>query len=145
MAGISTVNTSNYANGNISINTDTLHFVLWAEEGGLLANNNTQWSYGNGATGLIGVTMVGDWELYALTFQGENINANGSAIIRLWDIEANVPITPALITTTPGQKIFRVGYSPTIVIPETTLGFKTISRTATVGDIRVAAWLKRSA
>ena len=117
-----------------SIDNGFTIFPIWAEESGGLSNNNRQWSFGNGATGAINITMAFDCEVFAMTFDAEN--AGTSVSIQL--MRENGPVTSQLFTGASGVANFTA-------IPFTAgqrLGFQTDVETGAYSDARVCAWAR---
>ena len=56
---------------------------LWAEENGAIANNSAEWSFGNGATGYIGLPFDAGWEVVELGFNADTYPATGTVTIEL--------------------------------------------------------------
>lgn len=113
-------------------------FPIWAEEnGGLSGTNNTQWSFGNGATGAIGVTLGLDCELFALTLNAQafgtnvvmNVLNSGSQVTQQTFTANNQFINLTAIPFNAGDYV----------------GFATQSVSGTTTDARVTAWFRVSA
>lgn len=118
--------------------------VIWAEEGGPLSNNNLQWSYGNGATGLIGIPLPEEWEAYAFSFHADTSTAGASVTMALINVATNVNITTFTATGATNNMIYTELLATPITIPAgTCLGFRTVTENGTVSDARVAVWLRR--
>jgi len=58
---------------------------IWSEEAGVLNADNSQWSYGNGSTGFIGLPIDSGWEVVAMYFHADTYPATGSVVIDLMD------------------------------------------------------------
>jgi hypothetical protein len=117
-----------------SIDNGFTIFPIWAEESGGLSNNNRQWSFGNGATGAINITMAFDCEVFAMTFDAEN--SGTSVSINL--MRENGSVTTQLFTGASGVANFTA-------IPFTAgqrLGFQTNTETGAYSDARVCAWVR---
>lgn len=120
--------------------------VIWAEESGALSNNNTQWSYGNGATGNIGIPLLEDWEIYGLSFHADTASANATVLIELMDFSNAPSVITRVQTANQGQtnNYVYVGTIPPIAVPEgTVIGFRTDIEIGTISDARCAVWLRR--
>lgn len=67
---------------------------LWAEESGPTNASNSEWSMGNGATGIIGLPFDDGWEVVGLGFQADIYAATASITVDLMNYTAgsNLPI-----------------------------------------------------
>lgn len=122
--------------------------VIWAEEAGGISNNNTQWSFGNGAVGFIGIPLPENWEAYAVSFHADNTsNATNTLIIAIGDMSANNTFTELLRFTASGaddnMSYTEVLGTPIAIPAGTTLGFRSITEVGVIADARVAVWLRR--
>lgn len=132
---------------------------IWAEEGGGLNANSSQWSYGNGAVGFMGLPIDAGWEVEAMYFHADTYPATASVTVDLMNYgntpsnaAANTISSISLTSSTDGGGITNNGYKyetyPTpITIPvtgtTTVIGFITRSLTGSISDARVGARLKR--
>ena len=118
----------------VSIDNGFTIFPIWAEEGGSLLNNNRQWSFGNGSTGAVNITMAFDCEVFAITLDSEN--AGTSVSIDL--MRENGVATTQLFTGASGVANFTA-------IPFAAgerLGFQTNTETGPYSDARICAWVR---
>ena len=78
-----TVSTTEYVDTATTTAVTQLYFeqIIWAEENGGLTNNSAQYSFGNGATGNIGIPVPWDCEALGMVYQGES--GTGSADLTL--------------------------------------------------------------
>ncbi|MCP4322156.1 MAG: hypothetical protein GY787_09945 [Alteromonadales bacterium] len=110
-------------------------FPIWAEENGGLANNAQEWSFGNGATGDIGITLPIDAEIFAMSYQADNSGTN---------TEISVEVNSVFAATT-GPQSTNSGINllaPTVSVSVgDVIGFRTIIGGG-ASDVRVCAWLK---
>jgi hypothetical protein len=117
-----------------SIDNGFTIFPIWAEEGGGLSNGNAQWSFGNGATGFIGIPLGIDCELFAISINADNpgtsvsidIQRDGGAVATP-NFTANNQVIP--ITAVP----FNQGQL---------LSFQTNTEVGAWNDVRVCAWMR---
>jgi len=122
--------------------------VIWAEENGALDSNQSEWSFGNGATGNIGITLAEDWEVYAVTFQADVSNAAATQFqMEIMNFATGVIVLDSIVLPNQGQ-INNFSSSVTLTTPLNfsagdVLGFRTDIETGVVSDGRVAAWLRR--
>ncbi|MCP4077654.1 MAG: hypothetical protein GY744_15890, partial [Gammaproteobacteria bacterium] len=110
-------------------------FPIWAEENGSIANNQLEWSFGNGATGDIGITLPIDAQIFAVTYQADNAGTNS---------EISVEVNGVFATTTGPQSTNSGINVLTTSIPVSAgdvIGFRTITGGG-ASDVRVCAWLK---
>jgi len=109
-------------------------FPIWAEESGALSNNNRQWSFGNGATGAINITMAFDCEVFALTLDSSisgtslslNLMRNDGVVTTQSFTGANGVANFTAIPFTAGQR----------------LGFQTNTEVGAYSNVRVCAWCR---
>ena len=122
--------------------------VIWAEESSTISGNQQEWSFGNGASGQIGITLPEDWYLYALTTHFD-VFPSGRVVTLTARNQATAQDIPGaqIVTTGPTNNAQAVNLLPTpILLPAgTVLGFRTVSVTGGggVSDGRIAAWLRR--
>lgn len=130
---------------------------LWAEESGRLSNNSAQWSYGNGATGFMGLALVGEgWEIVEIGFMADTYPATATLEVGVCDYliapsnaAANVLATISVSSSTDGfgdtnnvAKVEAVN-PPVPVNSQAIVGFRTLSVTGNISDARVTATLRR--
>jgi len=110
-------------------------FPIWAEENGAIANNQREWSFGNGATGDIGITLPIDAQIFAVSYQADNAGTNS---------EVSVEVNAVSVTTTGPQSTnsgINVLATSIPVSVGDVIGFRTITGGG-ASDVRVCAWLK---
>ena len=132
---IKDVNNAN--NWNVLSTTQTLddfyqYVDIWAEENGGLSNNNTQWSYGNGAVGNIGVVLAQDMELYAVSLSAEVFGTSVS-------INVFQNGTTAQTETFTGNHTIQTLTTPVAFSAGDYVGFQTNTVVGTTTDARVTA------
>lgn len=130
---------------------------LWAEESGRLVNNSAQWSYGNGSTGFMGLALAGEgWEVVELAISADTYPATATAEVGVCDYliapsntAANVLATISVSSSTDGfgdtnnmAKVEAVN-PPVPVNAQALLGFRTLSATGNVSDVRVQVTVRR--
>lgn len=126
---------------------------IWAEESGAATNDNTQWSYGNGATGFIGLPIDAGWEVEAMYFQSDiGGSAAESLSVHLVDFttpSAAAPVIATISLTAAGAGVDNNAYlfeplaTPVAVPTGAVLGFRTGTEVGTWSDMRVGARLRR--
>ncbi len=117
-----------------SIDNGFTIFPIWAEENAALANGQTEWSFGNGSTGFIGIPLGIDCELFAISFNADSfgtsasidINRDGTAVATPNFTSNNQVIAITAIPYTQGQL----------------LSFETNTVSGTTTDARVCAWMR---
>lgn len=110
-------------------------FPIWAEENAGLGNNSREYSFGNGATGNIGIPIPLNASLFAISYQAENAGTNTEIAV---DINA---VTVA--TTGPQSSNSGINILPSVVAVSAgdTVGFRTVTGGG-ASDVRVCAWLR---
>ena len=139
----------------VTLNTATLpvyaYKTIWAEEGGGGANANYQWSYGNGATGLIGIPVGDGWEITGMFFQADTFPANGQLSVNIVNMK-NTPVVLGVIqlssaTDGGGQTNNASKYvelaTPIVVPDDAVIGFQTNTEVGATGDMRVGVDLRK--
>jgi len=132
---------------------------IWAEESGATNAGSAEWSFGNGATGFIGLPIDDGWEVTAMYFQGDTYAATATIQVDLMNYGntpsnagANTIASISLANSTDGGGATNNGYKyqdlPTpIAIPvtgdSTVIGFITRGETGNISDARVGARLRR--
>lgn len=109
-------------------------FPIWAEESGALSNNNTQWSFGNGATGTIGISMTA-CEVFAVSMEADVVGTSVS-------IELMKNNAPAVSTLFTGANGYEQLATPIDFANGDLLGFRTDVETGAYSDVRVIAWCR---
>jgi hypothetical protein len=131
---------------------------IWAEESGRTNANSAEWSYGNGATGFIGLPVDSGWELTALALHADTFASQAVLSVDAMAYPASSPGSSAansLATITingatdGGGEVnnafkFLELTSP-VAVPVTRFGFITRTRTGNSSDVRVYARLRRKA
>lgn len=117
-----------------SINNGFTVFPIWAEENANLSNGNTQWSFGNGATGFIGIPMGLDCELFAVSFNADSFGTSASIDIQR---DGATISTPNFTTNNQVINITPVPYTQGQL-----LSFQTNTVVGTNTDCRVCAWFR---
>lgn len=119
--------------------------AVWAEESTAISTNQQEWSFGNGATGQIGIPLAEDWEIYAIGVHADV--ATGVATIIVREQNAGVDIPGTSITTIANQETtISTLTTPIPLSVGNVIGFRTVSVTGgSVSDVRVAVYLRRKA
>ncbi len=122
--------------------------VIWAEEGAEIGNGaGNEWSFGNSATGTIGIPLPEDWEAYAVSLNSDINPANASAEIAITNSATGTDLFT--FTATAGGNTDNMVYTeilgtPTAIAAGTSLGVRTVSVTnGPISDVRVAVFLRR--
>lgn len=122
---------------------------LWVEESAALGANQDEWSFGNGATGSIGLPFSAGWELVELGFQADSANANGNITVALVNYTPAVNQLATLTVDGVGQgepghawEIEDLSAAP-VAIPQGVIGFRTLARTGSYVDARISARFRR--
>jgi len=133
---------------------------IWAEENGTISSGQTEWSYGNGAVGYIGIPHDGKegWEAFAMYLQADTHAAGASVTVdcRQFSTAGNTTnhdvCSITLTSETDGGGVvnhshkyeeFSTPHSlpfPTSFAP---IGFRTRTVSGTVSDVRVGVRLRR--
>jgi len=132
---------------------------IWAEESGAMTNNSAEWSYGNGATGFIGLPIDAGWLVESMYFHADTYAARTRIEVALLNY-GNTPssaaanrltsITLANAADGGGQtnNAYKMVNSNDVPIPvtgtHTVIGFHTVSLRGAASDGRVGARLRRS-
>lgn len=117
--------------------------VIYGEENGGIAANQNEYSYGNGAVGFIGVTVLGDWELFGVSVDIEQFNGAGPTLA-VMDFTAGNANTVLHQFTAATSNHTEELTTPVAVSNGTVLGFRTVNLNGgTFTDVRIAAWLQR--
>jgi len=132
---------------------------IWAEESGATNAGTAEWSFGNGATGFMGLPIDVGWEVEAMYFHADTFAANGSISVDLMDYGntpsnagANTISSIVLANSTDGGGATNNAYKyeqyvTPIAIPitgtSTVVGFITRTESGNISDARVGARLRR--
>jgi len=132
--------------------TKTPHYeymTIWAEESGALSDNNAQWSFGNGATGNIGIRIDDGWEIVGASL---NFDVGGSAAeamdVDIMDFQAGAAVLAnvSIAAAGDGQDNNPHEYTaitPTAVPNGAVIGFRTGDEVGAWSDGRVMVRLRR--
>lgn len=132
---------------------------IWAEESGATNANSAEWSFGNGATGFIGLPIDSGWEVEAMYFHADTYPATATIQVDLMNY-GNTPSNAAANTIasislanaadggggTNNAYKYQIFVAP-VPIPvtgsSTVIGFITRGETGNISDARVGARLRR--
>lgn len=118
--------------------------MIWAEESGNLSNNNLQWSFGNGDTGLIGIPLPEEWEAYAVSFNADNSTAGASVQMAVINTVNNTNLFTFTATGATNNMVYTEILTTPVSIPTgTSIGFRTVNENGNISSARVAVWLRR--
>ena len=117
-----------------SIDNGFTIFPIWAEESSGLSNGNTQWSFGNGATGFIGIPLGIDCELFAISI---NANLVGTSVSIDIQRDGGAVVTPNFTTNNQVIAITAVPYTQGQL-----LSFRTNTEVGAWSNVRVCAWMR---
>ncbi len=119
--------------------------VIWAEEGGLLANNSLEWSFGNSAVGRIGIPLPEDWEAYAVSVNSQTNGAGDSVEIAVTNSVTNTNLFTFTATAVGANNMAytEILATPVAIPAGTSLGFRTVNVTGSFNNNRVAVFLRR--
>lgn len=129
--------------------------TIWAEESGGADPNSAEWSFGNGATGFIGLPLDEGWELVSLGYHADTYPATASVSVALCDYTTpssaatNIVATIDLANAADGgggtNNAFKVLVLP-VPIPiagRPVIGFRTLTGVGSISDHRISARLRR--
>lgn len=127
--------------------------VIYAETAAnIMTGGGSQWAFGDGDTGNIGIPVVEQWELYAVSFQARSVTANTNVVMNVLNINTGATLYSFTVPlTTPVPPATNGVYTTTLTTPVTipagaTIGFNTGSVSAgVVAGARVGVWLRRRA
>jgi hypothetical protein len=125
--------------------------VIFAETAlNITTGGGTQWAFGDGDTGAIGIPLPESWELYAVSLQARSVTANATVVINILNINDGstiYQITAPLTTPVPPaiNGVYTQMLATPVAIPAgSTIGFSTVSVSAgIVTGARIGAWLRR--
>ncbi|MEN8788764.1 MAG: hypothetical protein ABF295_04550, partial [Flavobacteriaceae bacterium] len=118
--------------------------VIWAEENGSLASNQLEWSFGNGATGQIGIPLPEDWEAYAVSFNADSNGGSDTVTMAVIDSNTNTNLFTFTANGNANNMVYTQVLATPVAIPAgTSLGFRTVTEVGNVSDARVAVFLRR--
>lgn len=135
------INSGSLGAGDITTGSINYRYLIWAEENGALNDTNNEWSYGNGATGVIGIPIYEDGELVGMTYNAETAgDATTEVEVRVNGSSVGGSITPGNgvnnATTTFG--------SPISVSTGDLIGFQTVTAGG-ASDVRVSVVIQNTA
>jgi len=111
-------------------------FCIWAEENAGLANGQREWSFGNGATGDIGIVLPIDADLFAVSYNADRAGTNTEiAVVR------NSSTQVATTTPQSGEDGFNNLGAPVNFNAGDRVGFQTVVAGG-ASDVRVCAWFR---
>jgi hypothetical protein len=124
--------------------------VIFAENITNIVTGSNQWAFGDGDAGSIGIPVVENWELYAVSFQARAVSADTTVTMNvrnmnnattLYSFSFPLGIPPPVTDMTFYTNLLQ---TPVQIPAGTTIGFSTGSVTlGTVTGARVAVWLRR--
>lgn len=128
---------------------------IWAEESGGATANSAEWSFGNGATGYMGLPIDAGWEIIQMGFHADTYSSTARIQVDAMDYSGSTPgdaaaRTIASISLNNAQdgggdannayKVVSVAPTP---VPEGVIGFVTRGLAGAISDVRVYARLRR--
>ncbi len=132
------------SSGSSSSGTTYEKIVIWAEEGGGLNDNFLEWSFGNSASGQIGIPLPEDWEAYAVSLNADVNGATDTAEIAVIDSNTNTNLFTFTASGNEDNMVYTEILATPVSIPAgTSIGFRTVNETGTIEDVRVAVFLRR--
>lgn len=130
--------------------------TIWAEESGALNANSAEWSFGNGATGFMGIPVDEDWEVVSMFFHADTYAATATVQVDLMNYgnmpsnaAANTVASISLANATDGGGATNNAYkyvtltAPIPVPANAVLGFITRNNVGNKSDCRVGVRLRR--
>lgn len=143
----------------LDITTEPLYEYrdVWAEESGGADAVSAEWSFGNGATGFIGLPFDAGWELIAISYHADTYPATASISVAVADYQiapsnaaTNVLATISLASATDGGgttnnacKYVDLSGAPVTINDKAIIGFRTTEEVGSVSDHRVHARFRR--
>lgn len=113
---------------------------LWAEENGGLSAGTEEYSFGNGATGRVGLPFDSGWEIQDAYLQAET--AGPTATINVINYEGGGSAVLGAFTATSGD--YHETLATPIPVPDgASVGFRTGNINGTWTDVRVGLRLRR--
>ena len=154
------VNSNSASSINITREDIYEYREIWAEESSAISSNAAEYSYGNGASGNIGIPNFPDtrWEVVAMYFNADNFADGSSVTVACYQFLtsssalSNEVCTITLNDPTDGggqaNHAYKVvEYDPPKPLPHPNtaapIGFYTKSVTGTISDVRVGVRLRR--
>lgn len=145
------------ASPTLQVTTDSLYEyeTVWAEEGAALDNNTAEWSFGNGATGFMGLPFSGNgWEITGMGAQADVGNNAVDLRFDLVDYGANpsaaAPVLASLTFQWPNvegalNNMWKwEDFTTPIPTPDDTyFGFLTRELGGNASDVRVKVRMRR--
>lgn len=130
---------------------------IWAEESGALNQGSAEWSFGNGATGYMGLPIDDGWQVVSMYFQADTYAATAQVQVDLMDYgnvassaASNTISSISLSNATDGGGTTNNAYKYTdyptpipVIGPDSVLGFITRTKVGNISDARVGVRLRR--
>lgn len=127
--------------------------AVTAEESGGAADNSSQWSMGDRATGFIGVPMNDGWEVTDMSFHADFGGSAGESMeVHLVDMRTPSTAAPIIATLNivgagsgvdDNAYIFTEFAAPVAIPNGAVLGFRTGDEVGTWSDMRVRAGIRK--
>lgn len=131
--------------------------VIWAEESGATNANSAEWSFGNGATGFMGLTWdnADGWEAVAMSFHADTYAATATIQVDLMNYgntpsnaAANTLVSIAVANAADGGGQTNnakkwIDFAPVPIPANAVLGFITRGETGNISDARVLVKLRK--
>ena len=119
--------------------------VIWAEESAGLGSNQLEWSFGDGASGNIGIPLPEDWEAYAVSFNADNNGAADTIEMAIINSNTNTNLFTFTASGNPNNMVYTEILATPVAIPAgTSIGFRTVTEIGNVTNARVAVFLRRT-
>lgn len=109
------------------------HYI-WAEEAAVLGDGNNEWSYGNGATGVIGIPIFNSGSVVGMMYNAD-VEGDGTTEV---EVRINGSSIGRSITPASGQAVAITSFAPYEVDSGDLIGFQTVTAGG-ASDVRVVA------
>ena len=121
--------------------------AIWAEEAAGI-DSGDEYSFGNGATGSIGIPLAEDWEIYAVAFNADVVTVGSSVRVSVQNQDTNTDLHVFMTSAATTANI--LSYTETLPVPVpvpvpagTSIGFSTLGENGQVSDGRAVVYLRR--
>lgn len=112
--------------------------MIWAEENAGIAANQDEWSFGNGAVGVIGIPSFWDCEAVGMVLDADTAGTSATVVLKI----DGVPLATQFGITATGEVSVSDFATPLPINRGSRIGFRTTAVSGDWTDVRVGVVLR---
>ena len=121
------------------INTPSyFEVMIWAEESAAIAANQDEWSFGNGAVGVIGIPSFWDCTAVGMILDADNAGTSATVVLKI----DGTPLATQFGITATEETNFSDFATPLNLSRGQRIGFRTTQVSGSWSDVRIGVILR---